>query len=546
MPGPGLGMLAALFPAETPLYVALSTVDADLDTLDAVLHALARVMPDQIPADMTVQLLLDMVSQQALGRTFDHTVGPWLGDSAALAILDLEPATASQDEPPLAIALSVTDRAALDAFLAELVRVQMNGEATMERAGAYMRYTFSGQDGLVLLAGDDILLLANPAGEAIMTGEMAGSLADRPGFHEALALLPAASYNLAAFFDAQQIGRLALEEGAVEGISPAILDLLLPAAYPATALGVAVLEGRGLVIDIARPLAADLPPEVAATAYRQMPPIDPAFAVHVPADTLFMLHGTDISTVAEMVAETFRAQLSQILALGGSMIDSTGASPASPDEMLAEVQAAFTEATGLDLEQDVLGWMTGDYALFLQLDAAALTGATGMSGLEFGIAVEAVDPGAAAATRDGLLRAIRNQAAENVTLSQVQIGQTKLTVATSSEGEAGLPSEALLGLDGNVLAFGTRRAMEAVFAPAGGGLAAAPRFQAAQAFLLDGASALWYFNLGAMGPAMLAQASAAERENMTLVLDLVNSITLSSLATAEGANIARLAIDLGE
>ena len=123
VPPPDLTALAAYFPDKTQAFAAVRTDDGFINELDVVLEQMRIVMPD---ADMPESLMdeLDaMVREQAEDGDFQSVFRTWLGDTAAVGVISLAPAfddkPQNDDQMPMMFAVSITDRAAAEAWFQE-------------------------------------------------------------------------------------------------------------------------------------------------------------------------------------------------------------------------------------------------------------------------------------------------------------------------------------------------------------------------------------------------------------------------------------------
>ncbi|MBE9174488.1 DUF3352 domain-containing protein, partial [Synechocystis salina LEGE 06155] len=94
----------------------------------------------------------------------------------------------------------------------------------------------------------------------------------------------------------------------------------------------------------------------------EFPPSDNRILERVPADTLMVLNGTDLK-------ERWQQLVSQ-----GQGIESLGTT-------LEEARSAFTAATTLDLDNDVFGWMDGEFAVGMVPAQGGMLGDFGVGAL---------------------------------------------------------------------------------------------------------------------------------------------------------------------
>jgi hypothetical protein len=570
-PAPDFSALAAYFPAETPFYMALGTAEADFLPLDALLATVLNAVPGTEGVNLRVTDLLDLALSDAAGTTFSQAVRPWLGDGVAVGIFELETTmtatsinTGTPEDAPFAFAVDLADRPALEAFLNQtLLQGGVAAAFSMKEEGEQTLYTSNNpDDDALLIVRDEVLLLGNAAGMAYVQGGVTDSLGDAAAFNAALDLLPADDYSMVIVVNSEAFQASLLAEAADQGLALAAEDL--STVYPVAAVGLAVLDGKAIALDMAQPLVNAPAADSGAVIYQPLPPLDLDFAVHVPADSLLTIMGSDFSAMVDLLELVVRMGLEQTLDLAALGVEADMPGLESADEMMAqmeqmraevdmglmEAEQAIFDATGLRLREDVIDWMTGDYAFTFRVENDALLEAQ-PSELPIGIGMvtAATDAGAAQAVLDGLMQALSaaNTADAEAVVKQEAVGDGTAIVIQSAPSmvlEVGFPISFMVGADDEVFAFGTRDTVEAALIPANGGLAAEARYIGALPFLVEDTTALWFFNLAALGPAMLADMSPAEAADAALVLNLLDSVTLSGTTYADGSSVARLAIVL--
>jgi hypothetical protein len=224
----------------------------------------------------------------------------------------------------------------------------------------------------------------------------------------------------------------------------------------------------------------------------------------------------------------------------------------------------FTQFTGLDLREDVISWMTGNYAMFIQLNPELNTssafGVFATFPVDFGLAVEATDPAKAAATVEGLTKGIEqavtmfggsSDETEVVITNETIVGTSTTVITITAEG-APWPIELLMGANGEVFALGTRNAVQAIFAR-DGGLPSNAAYQNAQTYVLADAYGLGYLGTEGLLPVadLIAAMNDDEEDSAQVqavrdVLNLIRSATISQSFNADGTARGRAVLTLSE
>lgn len=571
VPPDGYAELAAYFPPETPIFMALGTSDEDIARLDVLLSLIAQAAPDEIPPGIRLVNLLDMGALEMTGEDFQNGVRSWLGDAIAFGLLDADSlieAAMAEDmgmeapTPPYLVAVDIIDRAAAErAIETVLTYANMGTLFTIIPGESYTVFkSTEASVNVSLVITEDVILAGDKDSTAQMLEQIGSpSLADEPAFTAALGLLPADGYNMMAYANLDDLMAFVMDQAVAEGLSP---DVMPPLAYTATALGLTVLDGPALAFDFAQPLTDPAAVDAGGFVYEPLPALDMSFAQHIPANAVIAGQGSDLLALFEMVGETAEmglAQFSEQMAYMPELDDLPPGFDFDAEEMLtdiegslAEAQAQFTAMTGLDFQQDVLRWMDGNFAMFLGVDNdAALADPMTQIPISFGAFVESSDAAASQQAVDGLATAVEELfIAEEVSpdeavLERSTIGGANVLLATGDIDDEDFSVSVGFGADDKVFAGGTLEGLQAVFAPSDGGLAADPLFVAAQQYLVANTSALFYLNPQAIAPVILAETDSDEVEDVQLALNLFQTMAVSGVAYEDGSSVGRLSIMLG-
>lgn len=474
---PDLEALAVYYPQNTPLYVSFRTDDAFIDGLDAIRAHFDGALPGPAMADTTIREALNEFAPLASnGETFDSAVRPWLGDSAALGALSLDSLMGENDGPML-IAISITDRAQAQAFFEGLAP---EGSLNVETTETYTLITpVQSIDPAAIYIDDQAMLLTNKP-EALPVGGMpTPSLADNTQFQSSLAALPEPSYSVLGYVDYNaliqatfsQMADLRANSSASMGASMnQSMELLQPLleSFRGMGLGLTLLNDRSLTADFSLGWDSEAMSSLMADM-TEFQPFDPAFAEHLPADTQLVMQGTNLAASVEQSLsnlETFATMEAQNNGTQGSAMNP-----------LAGLDFAIRGVTGLDLQDGVLSWMTGQYAIGASLDFQTVLSSMSSDSLppralQFAFVVENTTGEGAQALVSGLSDGLNQLAAMsrdgNVTITQETAGGAPAILVSIASRGAREPFEILIGGNESVFVVGTPDMARAALSPDGG------------------------------------------------------------------------------
>lgn len=544
-----LTALARFMPADADIFASVRIDDDYIGVWDGFARRLAALFPDAFPRT-TLTEQLDLLSKP-FGGDFQAVFRSWLGDTAALAIIDyglLLDNNFRNDSDAILGAVAITDAAGAEAYFDGLN--QRDGETIVKtRDENGILYEFSRGDIRSILIQDDVILFGNLSAAF----DRMARLADSEGFTDALTRLPETDYNALIYINYPSLSETLLDSPGLSGMGmDNMLDLLFQTTGTA-AIGFTILDGRSFTMDFT--LAYD--PTAIAEFYDLDPslliqrPFDPAFARFIPAGTPLVVFDNDL-------ASGYQGALGQLASMAATM--GAPGSSMSADEVkraLDQINFALRGATGLTLDE-LLGWMSGDFALWLGLSDAAksapnIVALTESNPIDFGLLVDAsVDPDAAAAAARGLRRGFSTLAelasggSTRLSVTDETIGGVEVGVLTIIDRDLPLPIEIVVGANAELFILGTRGAVEAAFAP-GAGLNNDPAFQEALAYSLPEMQGLAY----ASGLGFLPLIDALEAElrsdadTARAALSLLSSSSGTTVYT-DTSGLVRLVITVPE
>ncbi len=506
-----LTALAQYFPFDAPAYAALRTGDDTIAELDKLLATVLAKLPAAVPVpeNFSLQFALDSLAQEAGTADFATGIRSWLGDYAAIGLTVQDDPTTAASEGTL-LAAQITDRAAAEAFWKAILDRSGSSGPNYEvvEGDAFTLFAIQSDppiDGGGLLFTDNVMLLGVENLQKLLVTR-AAKLAQNETFQQTLALLPASQYS----------GLVYLNVPALANDTP---DSRMAAALLGPqALGFTLLDERSLVLDVASQLGDTSVLTGQGVTLPALSPVDPAFAAYLPADASLVAHASSLAAVYDSLLATARATAGQ-----------NGQSPEDFEKNINQLKFAVRGFTGLDLEDDILSWMTGDFALFASIDSPAISrlleqvmsNQTPMlETLPFsaGLVVEATDAAKAQALVAGLSKALTQLTAQNqdITLSTETIGGAAVTVLSAPlEVQSGfkVPFEVVIGANDAVFVIATRAAAAAIL-EGQPGLSGDAAFVEAGPYLLPDATSIWYMDnngfsfftgfmtLGLLGPAI--------------------------------------------
>lgn len=353
---------AELIPADAYLYgnLFIGPSTDQKQALDDLLSNFPKIESTDQAIDRLTGLLDEELQQ--IGLSYDDDVEPWLGDQVSFFLAGTE-----LDPPEGAALLETTDPdAAADAI--DKVRASEGGEAPEEKSYNGFDYTLEGSDdedpGAIGFVDDFMVVGTEDGFKAVVnaSGSEEG-LTDTDEYQDALDGLD--DQNIFSLYVNQ--GRLfeLLEEGGDLGSDEtAFLD-----AFPGLAEGGSsafVLSARadGVAFEFSSPVPEDDELSGITAAFLGTDLIET-----LPADSWLAIGVPQLGTFVQ-----------DIMGLANEVPDA--------DESFDEAEDAFSDETGLDLQNDVLDWV-GDTALFVQ--------GTNFQEIGGGLIVESSDPDATAA-----------------------------------------------------------------------------------------------------------------------------------------------------
>lgn len=447
--GSGPQAAAAYFPADTKLFFSMRTDEAFLDELEMLVSSVRT----QLPAEVPMMGLRETLRQGMATAPVDFdTLMTWLGDWAAFGANEFD-SEGGNTQGYLVVALE--DQAALEAYLSE------NSEMFTTGTDAAGNTTYTAGDTLMVL-GDGVLYSSSASYE-MPEFPVADTLLDSEAYQNSVGALIADQYNAVVYVD--------LAAAAASANTAEIDELGFDAStLGSAAVGFTILDGDTLTIDTAQ---TDVTDEAA--------PVDMNFAQFIPANASAVIHATN-----------FTGLFAQLEAL----VQATNTNPEDPMEQIRQGLQMFS----IDLDEDILSWTTGDYALFMRSDIMGVVTAMESPGqpmdpmqyLDFGLVFEATDAAKAQELASKLNTTIMMAVGQNpeVTVSTEDLRGTEVTVI-SAPVQPGVVVDLVIGANDNIFFIANRAAADTILS-GDGTLASNPTYQEASSYFLPNPSSVWF------------------------------------------------------
>lgn len=563
-----LTTMARYYTAEVMFWGVLRTDENFFQEVDrfAVHLAASLHLP---PENISVNALLNQTVRQIMDEPFAESVRPWLGDAVAIGGT-LEARTMMQNgRPSLYVAAALKDRAgcleAIDAVIegnniASVFNIRQQGDFTLYEA------KFPGR-AVSLAVGRDILFLGLEARLFPLNGVPA-SLADSPNFTALLADLPQNNYSALLYLDTGQLQAFNAQVNSLMTNLPmfGLMQRLTQANSARLLWGLAITDSRTLLLDMVGRTDTALPGEMGMTL--PVPgALDMSLLEHIPADAPFVFQSADFGTAVQAGFDNFRA-LSRFIRENGGFAALMGLPDDAldrqeravlnlidPGSLLAVFNITFAGLTGLSFERDVLIALDGDAAVYLRLRPSREEDAPFLP--DVALVFQSSAPEKTGNLLQELIAASKAYDTGYPVERYGRNGSALVFPLASQITGRYLPAlDWLVAADDQLFVMGTRAAvMNAVETPVS--LSELPALQNAARLFLPGAQQLGFFypaplvrtietvlrnanrSFEQLSPWQLQNFAAARQ-----ILTLIESVSLTSVMSANGQSAARLTLTL--
>lgn len=337
-----LSELGAYIPADVDFFLAVRTGSSYLDSLDTITLSLTEQVPEDILPTQSFRDLLDQIIVPEIDNiSIVNFLDFWVGDESAIGINNLE--VLLDDNPDndteavIYLAVRITQRAFARGAIAT---IGLTTDSIRTEQDDFTLFTNEANPNSVALNNDLLLITFNDSTSALNLP----SIAEQSDFQAVLPELPTQEQEHLGILYAE-----ATETVQVLAQDRAVRDILSALSLDADALGgiavgIGLAENLSIVADVVQLRTLANPPV--------NQPIDLAFAAHLPADTAFVLHTTDLTTLTNSAS---------------GLIAAISASD-TPDGIYERLEVLSELLLGLDLQTQVLDVAAGDYAILVDVD----------------------------------------------------------------------------------------------------------------------------------------------------------------------------------
>ncbi len=280
--------------------------------------------------------------------TYEDDIKPWLGSEVTLAVPDLMSSINNPSEtPPIVIAVRTTNKEASDNFISKiLAQATEDGDAFSEET--YSEVTLHIQqdqpenEGVIMTTFDDFVIASNNNAlvkemiDKAQGNSEAPSLTENAKYQKIVNELPPQAIAT-MYIEIYGIFETAIKESGVELLPEQTKDL---EAFEA--VGVAgTLQPNGIQFDVVVTYNVEKMSE-RMKASLQQPGSPNAVLNDIPADALFVYNGNNLNNIWQQT----RASLESNPDFGEGIKD-------------------LEQELGLSIDENIFGWMTGEFALVL-------------------------------------------------------------------------------------------------------------------------------------------------------------------------------------
>lgn len=468
-PDEGIYGMAQYFPANSEAFVVTRIDEGFIDELDT----LSSTITGELLEFGVPKMSLTQAAQLASGMNV-HDILAWLGDYAAIAQFPASEELFEGYTPSIYSAvILLDDPVAADEFLTEMLA---NSGMEREEDGDDIVYT----DGYVRFVITPTALHLYFSDEEISLDE--GTLLDTDNYRNAISELP---------FDEYSAGMYVNMEALVTDQIPSADQEVIDTNLGGFAMGFTSVDDTTLIADIVH-----APLEY--TEYDGSGRVDANFLTNIPDTMSSVMIGSDLSHV-------ITTSINEMNTINERM---------EGELDVPDVNEPFAEV-GIDLQADILDWLTGEYAVFGHVDTIPIVKDTmayelNLNGrINLGVIADATaDPAAAQrlATRLGELLAeapaddaisMRNDviAGADVTIISIdtEIDNPLITVGCKEEpAKSPLSYELVLGATDKLFVFATRPLADTVLAGDYASIGSTEAYQNATQYFPPDPTSIWY------------------------------------------------------
>lgn len=449
--------MARYIPREARAFVGVNIGESLFERID---HVIANVV-SKLPAEMEIPpTTLDDLLTDAMGNSDVQweDLRAVLGDYVGAGVTSVDAFDNVQGEFAWVL-VEITDQNGVEDLLQTVGGDQLSNR-TVE--GDTIVYKMSSNDDNVrLMITPTMMIITN---DPDYTTNLDGSLASKNEFKATVSNLTFDHYDLLVYASADLMSQ-AFRSGDLEPLDAMGMSL---DDFGGMAFGVSIVNDTTLAMDFAIETGTPM----------SVPPVSNDFLRMFPESTDVMLAATDFTNL-------FNNIISINEALDGN----------SRNNPLRDIEIGLRVA-GLDLQDDILNWTTGNYGMFFGADLVSimqsmmLGGAPEQLDIDAGILVEATDPEAARNVVVNLTETMDLLLKEEQDVVVTVDGDITYITAEVPMGEDTTTLDLVLTSNDDYFFFGTESAYEKMLA--GQTMANDADFANATQYFLDNPSGVFY------------------------------------------------------
>lgn len=508
--------LARYFPDDTIGYADIRTDDEHIKTWDNLMEHIQASLPPIVSGLLgeetyTLSDSLDLLTEMSLNADFQTAMRSWLGDQVAVGVYNLPVAMENYmtGDPDIGVAgvVQITNRDEAVAFVEQLLSMNPMLTYTQSNSDGYTFFRFAEATAPIIMINDEVMIIASPYAVSIIQNGIPKSLAESPEFIETMGLLPESRYNATMYFQFEHIFRSMLPafemmQSQFSEIVATVSDEDSSATMPTSfsfedflpdgitldeaidaigqmAVGFTILDDYTIVVDGVHN-AGDveilkqfdfLIPNTKAT--------NPEFLTFVPENAAFVVQGTDIKAYIDRMLEMERYQLELVDKYAGLFPNvQEDMETYSVQGIITSIDEIIQPATQLTVQENILNWMTGDYAYFVNYEPSMTSMLFNyyypdeqfQQNVEAGVLIEVTNAEQARLVVDSLGSAIPLILKDSdITISYEDIaGHSVIVVTIPPRDLLSIPLEIVIGSNDKVLVIATRQSATDVLNGQGG------------------------------------------------------------------------------
>ncbi len=395
--------LASYFPEDSIIYAELRTDEGHIKTWDNLVSHIQASLPAFVSGMLgdepyTLSSSLDLLTEMSLNADFETAIRSWLGDQSAVGIYNMpasiEAYTMSEYELGIVGVVQITDRDKAISFVDDLLSLSPTLTYVQSDSDGYTFFRSTDTTEPIIMIHDQVMIIASPYASTIIQNGISKPLTASPQFIETMALLPESQYNASLYIQTERIfrGLLPLFEAmesefslmmttlphqdVISGEPPSFSiedflpeDITIDDALDAIgqmAMGFTILDDYTIVVDSTNNMGESELLEQFDYLIPNTKSTNPEFLSFIPADASIVVQGTDIHAYVDRLLETERFQtelMEKYVALFPTALE--GMETAPVQAAITRIDDIIQPVTGLTVQDNIISWMTGDYAYFL-------------------------------------------------------------------------------------------------------------------------------------------------------------------------------------